>query len=69
MWNDEYRRTYTVTLFIEHEGSDGPPGVGTVAGLTTNSNGGTAPAVLVLSTRNGTSRHWHGRANVEWKWR
>ena len=64
------KRTYTILLFIEHEGSDGPPGIGTSAGLTTNMDGGVASTILVLSTRNGVSGHWHseisgGRKEVE----
>ena len=48
-----------MTFFVEHKGSDSPPGVGAVASLATNTNSGAAPAVLVLSTRDGASGHWH----------
>ena len=55
--------TYTITLFIEHEGSDGPASVGMIAGLASNSDSGAAPAILILSAGDGTSGHWHGRVS------
>ena len=57
------RRTYTITLLVKHEGSYSLTGVGTSAGLTTDMNSGTAPAVLILGSRNGMSGHRHGRVN------
>ena len=51
--------TYAVTFLIEHKGSNGPPGVGTVTCLATDTNSGTTPAVLVLGSRNGASGHRH----------
>ena len=51
--------TYTVLLLIKHEGSDSPPGIGASTSLTADTNGSPTPAVLVLSTRNGASRHQH----------
>ena len=53
------RRTYAVTFLVEHEGSNSPPGVSTVSGLAPDSNSGTAPAELILSSWNGTSGHGH----------
>ena len=50
---------YTVTFFVEHEGSNGPSLVGAVSGLTPDTNGGTTTAVLVLGSGDGTSRHRH----------
>ena len=61
--NDGLAGTYTISFLIEHEGSDGPPGVGMVTGLTSNADSGLAPAVLILSSRNGTSGHQHGRVS------
>ena len=60
MSDNEQGRTYTITLLVEHEGSNGPPCVGTSTGLTTDTNSGTAPAVLVLGTGDSTrrGRHW-----------
>ena len=54
------KRTYTVLLFIEHEGCDGPTGVGMITGLASNSNHGTADTELVLGVGDGTRRrrHW-----------
>ena len=51
--------TYTVALLVEHKWSNGPPSVGTIAGLATNTNRGTASAVLVLGSGDGTSGHRH----------
>ena len=48
-----------VFLFIEHEGGDGPTGIGVVAGLTTDSNSGVPNAELVLGARDGTRRGRH----------
>ena len=59
--NNGLNKTYTVLLFIEHEGSNGPPGVGAVTGLTVDTNSGTAPAVLILGAGDGASGHWHSR--------
>ena len=56
------RNTYTIPLFIEHEGSDSPPGVGAVAGLTPDSNGCMAPAVLILGTGDRVGGHRHDRS-------
>ena len=56
-------RAYTVSFLVEHEGSNGPPGVGTVTGLSTNTDGGTTPTELILSSRDGTRRHRHGRVS------
>ena len=52
--------TYAISFLIKHEGSDGPPCIGAVTGLTADTNSGAAPAVLVLSSWNGASRHRHG---------
>ena len=57
--NDGLKGTYTVTFFIEHEGGDGPPGVGAVAGLTADSDSSAAPAVLILGSGDGASGHRH----------
>ena len=51
-----------VTLFIEHEGSDSVASIGMITGLSSNTDGGTAPAVLILSSGNGTSGHRHDRS-------
>ena len=51
--------TYTVSFLVKHEGGDGVTGVSTVTGLTVNSDGGTAPAVLILGAGNGAGRRRH----------
>ena len=63
MCNDEFKRTYSVSLLVEHEGCDSPSGVGTVPGLATDADSGATPAKLVLSSWNGASGHWHGRVS------
>ena len=55
--------TYTITLLVEHEGSDSPSGVGAVAGLATNADCSMAPAVLILGAGDGTRGHQHGRVS------
>ena len=49
-----------IPFLVEHEGGDGSTSVGPSAGLTTNPDSGTTPAVLVLSTGDRASRHRHG---------
>ena len=61
--NKGLRKTYTIALLVEHEGSDSPPGVGTKAGLATDTDSGAALAKLILCSRNGTSGHRHGRVS------
>ena len=63
MCNDGQEGTYMVTLFVEHEWGDGPPGVGSVAGLTTDTDSGAAPTVLILGAGDGTSGRRHGRVS------
>ena len=60
---DELWWTYTVTFFVKHEGGDSPSLVGAITGLTADSDGGTAPAVLILGARNSASGHRHGRVS------
>ena len=55
--------TYTITLLVEHEGSNGPTGVGTGTGLATDMNNGVAPAILILSTGNGAGGHRHDKVS------
>ena len=70
LWNIQYTcysglgRTYSVFLFIEHEGGDGPTSIGTSASLTMDTNCGAAPAVFVLGAGDGTSGHWHSKVSV-----
>ena len=52
--------SYAITFFVEHKGSNSPPGIGTVPGLAPNADSGTAPTELILSSRNGARRHRHG---------
>ena len=59
------RRTYAITFLIEHEGSNGPPGVSTVSGLAPDSNSGTAPTELILSSWDGASGHWHDESRSD----
>ena len=59
--NNELARTYSITFLVEHERSNSPPCVGAVPGLTADTDGGTAPSVLILSSGDGTGRHRHGR--------
>ena len=61
--NEELKRTYAVTFFIKHEGSNGPPSVSTVPCLTTNPDSSTTPSVLVLGPGDGASGHRHGRVS------
>ena len=51
--------TYTVTLLIEHKRSNGPTSISTVTSLASNTDSGVAPAVLILSSGNGTGGHRH----------
>ena len=60
--NEELKGTYSISFFVEHEGSDSPPGVGAVPGLTADTDSGTAPAVLILSSGDGTSGHRHDKS-------
>ena len=53
------QRTYSVFLFIEHEGSNSLTSVGTGSSLSMNADGSTANAKMVDSTRNGTRRGRH----------
>ena len=57
--NHVLERTHSVFLFIEHEGGDGPTGIGTGTGLALDMDSSAAPAILILSSRDGVSRHWH----------
>ena len=50
MCNDKGKGTYSVLLLIEHEGSDGPPLVGTGPGLSMNTDGSMANAEMVGGT-------------------
>ena len=59
-WKDEFRKTYTISLLIEHKGSNSPPSIGTVTGLTMDTDGSMAPTILILSSGNGASGRWHG---------
>ena len=53
-----------VSLLVEHKGGNGPTSVGMGTGLTSNTDSGTAPAVLILGARNGASGHQHGEVVV-----
>ena len=44
-------RTYLVFLFIKHERSNGPTGIGTVTSLTADTNGGMTNTQVVDSAR------------------
>ena len=55
------QRTYAVTLLVEHEGGNGPSGVGADPSLTADTDSGSASAVLILCAGDGASRHGHGR--------
>ena len=59
--NNELKRTYSISFFVEHKGSNGPPSIGAVSGLTADTNGGAAPAVLILGSGDSASGHRHGR--------
>ena len=63
IYNITLGETYAISFLVEHEGSNGPPGIGAVPGLTADTNSGAAPAVLVLSTRDGASGHRHVRVS------
>ena len=52
-----------VPLLVEHKGSNSPPGVGTVASLALDTDSSAAPAILVLGTGDGASRHQHDRVS------
>ena len=57
--NEGSGKTYTILLFIKHKGGNGPTSVGTVPGLTANSDSGMANPVLVLSAGDSTRRGRH----------
>ena len=48
-----------IPFLVEHERCNGPTSVGAVAGLTANSNGSMANAVLVLGAGDSTRRRRH----------
>ena len=52
-------RTYTVFLFIEHEGGYGPTSVHMIAGLTMDTDSGMANAEMIDSARDSTGRRRH----------
>ena len=56
------KRTYMVSLFIEHERGNGTTGVSTVTGLTSDTNSSVASAILILSSGNGARGRWHDRS-------
>ena len=58
--NDKLRKTYTIPFLVKHEGGDGPTSVGADSGLSTDMDSGTAPAILILGTRDSVRRrrHW-----------
>ena len=51
--------TYLVLLLIVHEGSNGVAGVGTITGLTTNTNGGSTNAEMINGAGDSTRRGRH----------
>ena len=59
MCNDELRRTYSVLLFVEHKRGNGPTGIGTSTSLTTDTDCGTASAILILGIWDRAGGHWH----------
>ena len=63
MWNNELRKTYAVSLLVEHKRCNGPTSFGTSTSLATNANSGTAPAVLILGAGDGMSGHRHDRVS------
>ena len=56
---DNDKETYMILFLVKHKRCDSPTSVSAGPSLTTDMNGSAAPAVLVLSTRDGASRHWH----------
>ena len=66
MRNGEGQGTYTIFLLVVHEGSNGPPLIGTGPGLSMNADGSTANAEVVGGTRNGAEgrRHLIGAGDV-----
>ena len=61
--NEGLKRTYAITFFVEHEGGNGPSSICSVPGLATNTDSGSAPAVLVLGSGDGASGHQHDRVS------
>ena len=59
---DDDRRTYVVLLLVKHKRSYGPTGVGMVASLTMDTNGGMANAEMINSTRDSVRRGKHHMA-------
>ena len=55
-----------ISLFIEHEGSNGTTGVGTITGLTTDTDGSSADTELVLGAGDSTGRRRHQSEAVLW---
>ena len=51
--------TYMVPFLVKHKRGNGPTGVGTVAGLTMDTNGGSADTELILSAGGSARRRRH----------
>ena len=51
--------TYAISFLVKHKRSNGPPGVCMIAGLTMDTNGGAAPAILILGTGDSARRGRH----------
>ena len=51
--------TYAVLFLVKHERGNGSTSIGAVTSLATDTNDSAAPAVLILDSGNGTSRHQH----------
>ena len=58
-WNGGPNKTYTVLLFVEHEGGNSPAGVSTVASLTVDMNSSIANAKMVDGAGDGTRKGRH----------
>ena len=60
-----------ITLLIEHEGSNGPASVGTIASLAMNLDCSAAPTKLILGAGDGVSGHQHNKVSglddKEWR--
>ena len=59
MGNVGDKETYTVFLLVEHKRSNGPTGIGMVAGLAADTNSSMADAKMVDGTRDSTRRGRH----------
>ena len=57
--DNDKMETYMIPFLVEHERGNGAAGVGTVTGLTADMDSGLTPTILILSSWDSMSGHWH----------